>query len=82
MVPGLGFEPRLSDSESDVLPLDDPGIAAQIVADGGVLEQISTQNLVTHHQTLDKCPGRSVHSILDDRADEGGEFVAFDRFLF
>ena len=25
-VPGQGFEPQFSDSESDVLPLDDPGI--------------------------------------------------------
>ncbi len=25
MVPGRGFEPRLKDSESFVLPLDDPG---------------------------------------------------------
>lgn len=28
MAPGLGFEPRLPDSESGVLPLDDPGITA------------------------------------------------------
>ena len=26
MVPGRGFEPRLADSESAVLPLDDPGM--------------------------------------------------------
>ena len=25
-VPGQGFEPQFSDSESDVLPLDDPGM--------------------------------------------------------
>ena len=25
-VPGQGFEPQFSDSESDVLPLDDPGV--------------------------------------------------------
>ncbi len=25
-VPGQGFEPQFSDSESDVLPLDDPGL--------------------------------------------------------
>ena len=25
-VPGLGFEPKLADSESAVLPLDDPGV--------------------------------------------------------
>ena len=27
MVPGQGFEPQFSDAESDVLPLDDPGIS-------------------------------------------------------
>ncbi len=26
IVPGLGFEPKLADSESAVLPLDDPGV--------------------------------------------------------
>ncbi len=26
MVPGHGFEPWLEDSESSVLPLDDPGV--------------------------------------------------------
>ncbi len=26
MVPGFGFEPKLADSESAVLPLDDPGV--------------------------------------------------------
>lgn len=26
LAPGLGFEPRLPDPESSVLPLDDPGL--------------------------------------------------------
>ncbi len=31
MAPGHGFEPRLDDPESPVLPLDDPGITINIL---------------------------------------------------
>ena len=39
LAPGLGLEPRLADSESAVLPLDDPGIDERsgIVAETGGL---------------------------------------------
>ncbi len=31
MAPGHGFEPRLDDPESPVLPLDDPGMTISIL---------------------------------------------------
>ncbi len=31
MVPGFGFEPKLADSESAVLPLDDPGVLIVLI---------------------------------------------------
>ena len=31
MAPGHGFEPRLDDPESPVLPLDDPGMTTIII---------------------------------------------------
>ena len=31
MAPGHGFEPRLDDPESPVLPLDDPGVTTIII---------------------------------------------------
>jgi hypothetical protein len=36
LAPGQGFEPRLSGSEPDVLPLHHPGIFIELVVDPGI----------------------------------------------
>ena len=62
LAPGLGFEPRLSDSESDVLPLDDPGMCPDctrftVILPGLIVDETAKKT----HTTVLEGRNRTLH---------------------